>query len=163
MEYVEGTPIDRFCDEHGLDVAARLDLFCKVCDAVEYAHQNQIIHRDLKPSNILVTGDATVKLLDFGIATLLVRDDPSVAERPIGLAETGMRVLTPDYASPEQVQATRRPRRWRVLVRNYPLRALAGRHPYRRSAAGPRPRAAPRRAANRRPTPSCANRMETQR
>jgi serine/threonine-protein kinase len=55
MEYVEGTPIDRFCDDRALNVDARLDLFCKVCDAVQHAHQNQIIHRDLKPSNILVT------------------------------------------------------------------------------------------------------------
>jgi serine/threonine protein kinase len=76
MEYVEGTPIDRFCDEHGLDVAARLDLFCKVCDAVEYAHQNQI-YRDLAVEH---PGDGDDgKLLDFD-ATLLIRDDPSVAE-----------------------------------------------------------------------------------
>ena len=135
MEYVEGTPIDRFCDDRGLDVAARLDLFCKVCDAVEHAHQNQIIHCDLKPSNILVTGDATVKLLDFGIATLWVRDDPSVAQRPTGLTQTGVRVLTPDYASPEQRRgdaASAADDVYSLGIILYQL--LAGRHPYRRSA-----------------------------
>ena len=71
MEYVDGTAIDRYCDERRLDIDARLRLFASVCDAVQYAHQNLVVHRDLKPSNILVTAEAQVKLLDFGIAKLL--------------------------------------------------------------------------------------------
>src|SRR5262245_56017765 len=67
MEYVDGTAIDRYCDDHRLDIDGRLRLFAAVCDAVQYAHQNLVVHRDLKPSNILVTAEAQVKLLDFGI------------------------------------------------------------------------------------------------
>jgi len=100
MEYVEGVTIDRYCIEHTLDVRARLRLFLAVCDAVHYAHRNQIVHRDLKPGNVLVTADGNVKLLDFGIAKLIAPDRE--AER--NLTRTGVRLLTPDYASPEQVR-----------------------------------------------------------
>ena len=97
MDYVDGLPITEYCDRHRLDLRARLSLFREICDAVHYAHQRLIVHRDLKPSNILVTSEGGVKLLDFGIAKLL--DSPAGDE----LTQTGLHVLTPAYASPEQV------------------------------------------------------------
>jgi serine/threonine protein kinase/TolA-binding protein len=101
MEYVEGQPLDQYCDERKLDLRKRLKLFIDICAAVQYAHQNLIIHRDLKPANILVTADGTVKLLDFGIAKLLNHGNGSntVSE----LTRMNERLLTPEYASPEQI------------------------------------------------------------
>ena len=101
MEYVEGQPIDEYCDERRLPIAERLRLFMAVCAAVSYAHQNLVVHRDLKPANILVTPGGTPKLLDFGIAKLL-KSEPAASAPPATAA--WLRVLTPDYASPEQVQ-----------------------------------------------------------
>ena len=101
MEYVDGQPIDAYCDSRKLDVTARLKLFRKVCSAVHAAHQNLIVHRDLKPSNILVTEDGEPKLLDFGIAKLL---DVRPSHHTMALTRADLRVLTPDHASPEQVQ-----------------------------------------------------------
>jgi len=100
MEYVNGLPIDRFCDAQRLTVPSRLELFRHVCEAVHFAHQNLIIHRDLKPSNILVTPESIPKLLDFGISKLL---DESAAARPEDATVTVTRAMTPRYASPEQV------------------------------------------------------------
>ena len=99
MEYVEGLPLTEYCDRHRLGIDDRLRLFLKVCSAVTYAHINLVIHRDLKPSNILVTADGTPKLLDFGISKLLLSDDAGTQRT----AEMS-RVMTPSYASPEQVQ-----------------------------------------------------------
>jgi len=94
MEFVEGTPIDVYAAT--LDLRGKLELFLQVCEAVSYAHRNLIIHRDLKPSNILVDGTGRAKLLDFGIA--------SVVEEGQGQSQTGAGLLTPEYASPEQLQ-----------------------------------------------------------
>ncbi|MEM7355397.1 MAG: tetratricopeptide repeat protein [Acidobacteriota bacterium] len=101
MEPVFGLPIDSYCEEHRLDLTARLDLFQRVCAAVHYAHQNLVVHRDLKPSNILVTPDGVPKLLDFGIAKVLA---PGPDRQATDLTCTSMRVMTPSYASPEQVR-----------------------------------------------------------
>ncbi|MBM3752506.1 MAG: hypothetical protein FJW38_00815 [Acidobacteria bacterium] len=99
MEFVDGQPIDIWCDQRRSSIEQRLRLFLQVCDAIHYAHQNLIIHRDIKPGNILVRSDATAKLLDFGIAKLMNADLGSVvAER----TATSMRMMTPQYASPEQ-------------------------------------------------------------
>ncbi len=101
MEYVAGEPITKFCDSHGLDTDSRLGLFQKVCAAISYAHQNLIVHRDIKPSNILVTEDGTPKLLDFGIAKLL---HPDWSLDTHEATATMFRVMTPEYASPEQLR-----------------------------------------------------------
>ncbi len=100
MEYVNGEPFTTWCAARRLDVGARLALFTKICDAVEYAHQRLVVHRDLKPSNILVDGSGTPKLLDFGIAKLL--DDEPADDSPV--TRTGHIYATPRYASPEQLR-----------------------------------------------------------
>ncbi|NIT51408.1 MAG: tetratricopeptide repeat protein, partial [candidate division Zixibacteria bacterium] len=102
MEYVEGEPITTYCDHHKLSVEDRLRLFTVVCTAVQYAHRNLIVHRDLKPNNILVTGDGIVKLLDFGIAKVLT--DQTSDANYLTVTQTGYPIMTPEYASPEQVR-----------------------------------------------------------
>ena len=100
MEYVDGQPITEYCDDHRLDVGARLRLFMDVCRAVHAAHQNLVIHSDIKPGNILVTTAGGVKLLDFGIAQLL---NPGIGGLDVPHTGTELRVMTPEYASPEQL------------------------------------------------------------
>jgi serine/threonine protein kinase/tetratricopeptide (TPR) repeat protein len=100
MEYIEGEPIDLYCDRHRLTVAERLEIFRQVCLAVHFAHQNLVVHRDIKPSNILVTEAGQPKLLDFGIAKLL---NPDLMIRGSEPTVSWGRLLTPQYASPEQI------------------------------------------------------------
>lgn len=102
MEYVEGIPLTRYCREHGCSIEERLRLFRSVCEAVQHAHANAVIHRDLKPSNMLVKSDGAIRLLDFGIAKQLESLDLQVDQ-----TMTGLRLMTPAYASPEQVRGDR--------------------------------------------------------
>lgn len=128
MEYVEGSPINSYCEEKQLSTEQRLDLFCTVCAAVQYAHQHLVIHRDIKPGNILVTSDGVPKLVDFGIAKLLHQ----TASLASDLTATAMPFMTPHYASPEQLRGesvTTATDVYSLGVVLYEL--LSGRSPYR--------------------------------
>ena len=101
MEYIAGQPITEYCDLHHLDIRTRLQLFRTVCSAVQYAHEQGVIHRDIKPGNILIDEARTPKLLDFGIAKVV---DPQHWTHSIDVTASIMRLMTPEYASPEQVR-----------------------------------------------------------
>jgi serine/threonine protein kinase len=128
MDYIEGEPVDAYCDRQRLDLKERLKLFRDICSAVQYAHDRHVVHRDLKPTNILVTRDGTVKLLDFGIAKLGAPE----AEGATVLTHSQMCLMTPEYASPEQVaggSTTPSTDVYSLGVLLYEL--LTGRRPYR--------------------------------
>lgn len=135
MEYIQGQPIDEYCDHHKLTTRERLLLFRNVCAAVQYAHQNLIVHRDLKPSNILVGTDGEPKLLDFGIAKLL---NPNLSPLTTPMTATMLQVMTPEYASPEQVRGepiTTASDVYSLGVLLYEL--LTGHRPYRLKSRAP--------------------------
>jgi len=136
LEYVDGERIDRWCDRKGIDIAARMQLFLQVCEAVAYAHAHLIVHRDLKPSNILVQEDGEVKLLDFGVAKLLGGDlgEGELTE----LTHAAGAAFTPEYASPEQFEG----KSVTVTTDVYSLGVvlyllLAGRRPYAEELSTP--------------------------
>ena len=134
MELVDGLPLDEYCDRHRLTVEQRLDLFRRICAAVQYAHQNLLVHRDLKPGNVLVTGEGEPKLLDFGIAKHLQEKAVGDPEE----ARTRLRMLTLSYASPEQVAGgpiTTASDVYSLGVILYEL--LAGRSPYQPAGDAP--------------------------
>ncbi|HEX8843353.1 MAG TPA: tetratricopeptide repeat protein [Pyrinomonadaceae bacterium] len=133
MEHIEGQPFDKYADEQRLNIKQRLELFRKVCVAVQYAHQNLVVHRDLKPSNILITRTGEPKLLDFGIAKVL-SPELSASE----WTRTEARMLTPDYASPEQVRGEKLTTRSDVYSLGVVLyELLTGHRPYRVAETAP--------------------------
>jgi eukaryotic-like serine/threonine-protein kinase len=138
MEHVEGVRIDQYCDWNKVSLRDRIELFQQVCSAVQYAHRNLVVHRDLKPSNILVTADGVPKLLDFGIAKLLrgseLPNSATVVEaaaEPLTLTAPAQRLMTREYASPEQIRGLAITTATDIYALGIVLYGLlAGRHPF---------------------------------
>lgn len=162
MEYVEGRPIDVYCRELGSDVEPRCRLFLKVCEAGSYAHRNLVIHRDLKPGNILVAVGGSPRLLDFGVAKLLD------TELDAGLTSTiaAGRLLTPEYASPEQVRGQLVGAASDIyalgailyeLLTGVKAQRVDSPRPPNWNGRSARPRCSRRASASGRPTPACAS------
>ena len=130
MEYVDGVPLGEYADVRQLDTTRRLQLFLLLCGAVQYAHQSLVIHRDIKPANVLVTQDGVPKLLDFGIAKLLNAE--LTGQSLTAVTAPGLQLMTPEYASPEQVRGdavTTATDVYSLGILLYEL--LTGRRPYR--------------------------------
>jgi eukaryotic-like serine/threonine-protein kinase len=135
MELVEGQPINEYCDQHRLSISERLRLFLQIASAVQYAHQRLIVHRDIKPANILVKADGVPVLLDFGIAKII---DPTAQAATAPATRTGMRMMTPEYACPEQIRGeavTTATDVYSLGVVLYEL--LSGHRPYRTTTMNP--------------------------
>ena len=128
MEYIEGQPLDQYCDRARVSLTGRIRVFQQVCQAVHYLHQNLILHRDLKPNNILVSADGIVKLLDFGIAKMV--GAASVSSQDLTSAQSGT-PMTPSYASPEQLQGATPQKTSDIYSLGVILyRLITGRQPY---------------------------------
>ncbi|HEY0427079.1 MAG TPA: protein kinase [Pyrinomonadaceae bacterium] len=158
MEYIEGEPLHFYCDKNKLNTRERLRIFNQVCSAVHYAHERQIIHRDIKPGNILVTSSGIPKLLDFGIAKIL---DPDLIHESINPTSTMMRLMTLEYASPEQIRGdeiTRCSDVYGLGVLLYEL--LSGHRPY--SFAGCAPHEVSRIICEEQPVPPSASVMKAE-
>src|SRR5215472_4752626 len=135
MEFIDGLPITDYCDRHKLTIDARLTIFRTVCSAVHHAHQHLVIHRDLKPNNILVLEDGSPKLLDFGIAKVL---NPEPSNQNWLTTQTGLRCMTPAYASPEQARGKSVSRETDVYSLGVVLyELLTGHRPYRLTQHSP--------------------------
>jgi eukaryotic-like serine/threonine-protein kinase len=138
MEYVQGVPMDEYCDARKLPIRARLELFRTVCSAVAYAHRRLVVHRDLKPGNILVASDGQPKLLDFGIAKIVDPEQYDTVDPTVTPTVTMVRLMTPEYASPEQMRGeaiTTATDVYSLGVVLYGL--LSGRRPYRTTGRTP--------------------------